>query len=245
MKSVLETLSPSARKAVERAQATARSSGIVHPVTLGVGGGCLPARRPQQPPNGSGNYTAPPTGRPPCPPQQPCSSSVEVPGCGSRVPICDMKKIGNQKVVQGGQPFFIEVKPDKSPYFDPAAIRVTAVDLANADVAHRVLFTAVSINSFPQEGIHNISPTAPTAVGNELQGWWSDDYTAPEDYAVRVQWGYISDDAQKLVLRLDGIAVGYAGTTNILLGVTLYGNPMQSISMGADMACQPRCNWPT
>jgi len=185
--------------------------------SFGIGGGCMPRQSPNMAPGETGT-----------PPGLDCLGPVVLPGCVRPGRRCDTTKIGATKVVEGGTAFELEIEPRKVPWFKPSAVRAVITDLANTDLSHRVLFTAVEINDTPQEGQNDTRPVAPTAPGDVIDGWWSDDWIDPEGYAVPIPWGWISNRANVNLLKIYGIAIGLPVTTQLLVSVTVYGNGASS-----------------
>ncbi len=177
---------------------------------FGVGGSCMPRQ------TGTSNYG---TGCPPTP---------EVQGCIRPGRTCDVGRIGTTKVVAGGSTFDITITPRRLPWFQPTGVRATITDLGNADLQHRVLITSVKVGGEPQLTVDEQSPTLPTAVGNTIEGFWSDDWIDPDGWAVPVNWDWCSNSANERELVVYGAALGYSSSTELLVSISLYGNAAQS-----------------
>ncbi|MCG8590654.1 MAG: hypothetical protein MJE66_15290 [Proteobacteria bacterium] len=146
------------------------------------------------------------------------------------------------QLVTGGSTFEISIEPTKVPWFQPLGVRAVVTDAGNSDLSHRVLFTAVEINDTPQESINDTAPVAPAAAGDRINGYWSDDWIDPDGYAVPVGWGWISIAANLNVLKIHGIALGTAPSTDLLVSISLYGNGAAAPPHGMTpkAASQPR-----
>lgn len=217
MRLIQEALSPNVQEAIRL-----QHRGAAPRARFGIGGGCTP--RTATPPPGSSNCPSPPV----------------VPGCIRPGRTCDVSRVGATQVVTGGQPFSIIIEPTRVTWFQPLGVRCVITDLSNSDLSHRVFFTGVTINETPQESVNNITPTAPAAAGDRIDGWWSDDWIDPDGYAVPVGWGWISRESNTNQLKVHGIALGIPNTTDVLVSVSLYGNGANSVPAGIADSTQPR-----
>lgn len=174
-----------------------------------------------------------------------CGSGIsmpDIPGCEPDPGrYCDMQKIGKIVEVNGQAAFIAVIEPEQTPFFDPRAVRATVTDASNPDLNHRVFITGVSINKYPQELFHDAAPTAAT-----LDGIWSDDWTDPDGYAVKVPWGFMSNEANNLVLEIYGFVRGYSAGTSLEVQFTVYGNGLRKLPDWVDeRTCHhPRHNMP-
>lgn len=220
MKLIHEALSPDVKTAIAKHRHQEKAK-------FGMGG-C-----------GGGRSNTPPGGPPST---SRCPTPPIVPGCVRPGRTCDVQRVAETLVVQGGQAFEMTIEPNKSPWFQPVGVRATITDLRNTDLSHRVLFTAVEINDVPQEPINVTNPTAPAAAGDRVKGWWSDDWIDPDNYAVPVSWGWISIESQLNLLKIHGIALGLPPATLALVSVSLYGNPASAPppELTPEQAARPR-----
>lgn len=155
-----------------------------------------------------------------------CAWPPNQPGCFGGQRLCDMKRVSLGIIVNGGAAFNLQMEPSNSAWFDPRAIRATIVDANNADLNHRVLITAVTVNDSPIEATNITAPVAPAVVnGTRFDGWWSDDWQDPDSYAVGVSWPVFSDLNNKMPLRIIGIAAFLPAATFVAATFTIYGNP--------------------
>jgi len=175
--------------------------------TFGVGGSCRPPMAPGE--NGYGTS---------CPP------TPEVAGCVRPGRTCDVGRIGNTLVVAGGSTFEMNITPKRLPWFQPYGVRAVITDLGNSDLSHRVLITSVKIGGEPQLTVDETNPTLPTAAGQSIAGFWSDDWIDPDGFAVPVGWNWCSNAANERQLTIYGATLGLAASTDVLVSISLYGN---------------------
>lgn len=173
---------------------------------FGVGGSCMPRQNADPGYGGS------------CPP------TPQVPGCVRPGRTCDVGRVGTTKVVQGGTTFDLTITPRRLPWFQPTGVRATITDLGNSDLQHRVLITSVKIGGEPQLTVDQENPTLPTAVGETIEGFWSDDWIDPDGWAVPVGWDWFSNAANERELTIFGAALGLSSSINLLVSISLYGN---------------------
>jgi len=207
---LIQHSSPATRRYLDRHRAKLRD-GAEH-ARFGVGGSCTPRMAP-----GEGYGTS-------CPP------GPQIPGCVRPGRTCDVGRIGNTKVVAGGALFSMDITPKRLPWFQPLGIRAVVTDLGNSDLSHRVLITAVKVGGDAQLTVDNTNPTLPTAAGNEIDGFWSDDWIDPDGYAVPVNFAWCSNAANERQLTVYGATLGIAPATNVLVSISLYGNAAQQPS---------------
>ncbi len=156
-----------------------------------------------------------------------CAMPPAISGCFGRQNqrLCDMQRVSVGVIVGGGQQYNLQVEPTNSAWFEPLAIRATVVDANNADLNHRVLVTAVTLNDSPLESTNDVNPVAPALANNvRFNGWWTDDWQDPDAYAVGVSWPVFSDLTNKMPLRIIGLAFGLAAPVFVAAVFTIYGN---------------------
>ena len=159
-----------------------------------------------------------------CPP----ASSVDRNCYRGHQPICDMQKLGSLEAnIQPQAAFSLLVKPNKSQYFEPKAVRNYAIDNVDPDTNRRLFITSVSINGFPQEATDEQAPTVATT-----DGWWSDDWEAPDGCACPVGWGIFSVEALTKALKIAGFSRYPTGGAVCQYGMTVYGNAFDSLPPG-------------
>lgn len=207
-------LKPKTSAGVRRYLQTQAAKQGVRPASYGVGGSCMPPRSSST--------------RDPGPYGSACPPTPEVPGCIRPGRTCDVGRIGSTLVVAGGTTFNMQITPRRLPWFKPLGVRCTVTDLNNSDLSHRVLITAVRIGGEPQLTVDDTSPTLPTAAGDSIDGFFSDDWIDPDGYAVPVGWQWCSNAANERQLVIFGATIGLSAATNVLVSVSLYGNAAQS-----------------
>lgn len=141
--------------------------------------------------------------------------------------LCDLAKVSNSVSVAGGSAFTLNLQPTLSVYFEPIAVRMVVTDASNSNLNYRAFITSISINQMPQEAINDSAPTVATTAG-----YWSDDYTDPDNYAIPVGWGVFGKTTLNEQLQMVGFTRGYAAGVTLWITLTCYGNPMGSLPQG-------------
>lgn len=150
------------------------------------------------------------------------TSLVSDPNCRGFVPICGMRKVGGLIRAQAGVAAWgVNIVPTTNQYFLPRAIRALVLDNQDPQLQRRAFVTGVSINNFPQESVHTVP-----AIAGTTAGWFTDDWSAPDGYAVPIPWGIFSIAALIQNLVINGWSFYAAG---ILCDIqfTLYGHPFE------------------
>ncbi len=154
------------------------------------------------------------------------SADITVPGCGAaKMPICDVEKVGTVLRDIAVGVFAITVAPVRTNFFQPMAVRMGCIDSTTPDVNRRCEIHQVTINEIPQEAFSATAALANTSCV------LVDDYVLPDGYGVPVAWGIFSQANLINVLRLGGVNIEPAGTTEDLY-VSVYGNGLNVLPPG-------------